>query len=61
VTVEATPGGQASGSVVVEDLRCTCCARDVLEAVRALEGVRSARLDYQDAVLRVEYDLGADR
>ena len=43
-------------SVVVEDLRCTCCAGDVLEAVRALPGVRSARLDYQQAELRVDYD-----
>jgi P-type Cu2+ transporter len=54
VTAEAAAGGQTS--VVVEDLRCTCCAHDVLEAVRALEGVRSARLDYQDAELRVDYD-----
>ena len=56
VTANAPPGGQASASVLVEDLRCTCCAHDVLEAVRALEGVRSARLHYQDAELRVDYD-----
>jgi copper chaperone CopZ len=41
---------------VVEDLPCTCCADDVLEAVRALPGVRSAQLDYQQAELRVDYD-----
>jgi Cu2+-exporting ATPase len=56
VTAYAPPGGRTSGSVVVEDLRCTCCAHAVLEAVRALEGVRSARLDYQDGELRVDYD-----
>ena len=43
-------------TVVVEDLRCTCCAQTVLEAVRALEGVRTARLDYQRAELHVDYD-----
>ncbi|HEX6657242.1 MAG TPA: heavy metal translocating P-type ATPase, partial [Ilumatobacter sp.] len=41
-------------TVAVEDLRCTCCAQDVLEAVRALEGVRSADLDYRQGELRVE-------
>jgi Cu2+-exporting ATPase len=49
-------GGQAFASILVEELRCTCCADDVLAAVRALEGVRSASLDYQDAELRVDYD-----
>ncbi|HZA66444.1 MAG TPA: heavy metal translocating P-type ATPase, partial [Geminicoccaceae bacterium] len=49
-------GGQAFASILVEELRCTCCADDVLAAVRALEGVRSASLDYQDAALRVDYD-----
>jgi Cu2+-exporting ATPase len=43
-------------TVTVEDLRCTCCARDVLDAVRALEGVRCADLDYQQAELRVVFD-----
>jgi P-type Cu2+ transporter len=43
----------------VEDLRCTCCAEDVLEAVRELDGVRSAALDYQRAELRVDYDPAA--
>ena len=42
--------------VGVEDLRCTCCAEDVLEAVRELDGVRSAELDYQRAELQVDYD-----
>ena len=40
----------------VEDLRCPCCAADVVDAVRGLDGVRSAELDYQDGELRVEYD-----
>jgi len=43
----------------VEDLRCTCCAEDVLEAVRELAGVRSAELDYQRAELQVDYDPAA--
>jgi P-type Cu2+ transporter len=43
-------------TLVVEDLRCTCCAEKVLDAVRALEGVRSAELDYQSGELRVRYD-----
>ena len=43
-------------AIGVEDLRCTCCAEDVLEAVRALDGVRSAELDYQRAELRVDRD-----
>ncbi|MGH2962192.1 MAG: heavy metal translocating P-type ATPase, partial [Solirubrobacterales bacterium] len=42
--------------VVVEDLRCTCCAEDVLDAVRRLDGVRSVELDYQRAELRFDYD-----
>jgi Cu2+-exporting ATPase len=42
--------------VGVEDLHCTCCAEDVLEAVQALEGVPAAELDYQGAQLRVDYD-----
>jgi P-type Cu2+ transporter len=46
----------ATATLAVEDLRCTCCANDVLDAVRALDGVRSAELDYQQAALRVEYD-----
>jgi Cu2+-exporting ATPase len=53
-TDQVTPANRTS--VVVEDLRCTCCAEDVLEAVRALEGVRSAELDYQRAELQVEYE-----
>ena len=42
--------------IVVEDLRCTCCADEVVGAVRALAGVRSAALDYQTSQLRVDYD-----
>jgi Cu2+-exporting ATPase len=56
VSPNTAPGGRASASVLVEDLRCTCCADEVLGAVRALDGVRSAQLDYQDAELRVDYD-----
>jgi Cu2+-exporting ATPase len=51
---QVTPASRTS--VVVEDLRCTCCADDVLEAVRALPGVRSAQLYYQQAELRVDSD-----
>ena len=40
----------------MQDLRCTCCAEHVLEAVRSLDGVRSAELDYQQAKLNVEFD-----
>jgi Cu2+-exporting ATPase len=47
---------EARTTVGVEDLRCTCCAEDVLESVRALEGVRSADLDYQRAELHVHLD-----
>ena len=43
-------------TVVVADLRCTCCAQDVVEAVRALDGVRAAELDYQRAEVHLEYD-----
>ena len=49
----------ARTTVTVEDLRCTCCAEDVLKAVRSIEGVRSAELDYQRSKLRVEYDRSA--
>jgi Cu2+-exporting ATPase len=51
---QVTPADRAS--VVVDDLRCTCCAGEVLEAVRAVKGVRSAELDYQHAELQVAYD-----
>src|SRR5215207_731427 len=43
-------------TVVVEDLHCTCCAQDVVDAVRALDGVRSAELDYQRAELQFDLD-----
>jgi P-type Cu2+ transporter len=56
VTTHTEPAAPATGTLVVEDLRCTCCANDVLDAVRALDGVTSAGLDYQRAALRVEYD-----
>ncbi len=42
--------------VTIKDLRCTWCVDDVLKAVRSLEGVRSAELDYQRSELRVDYD-----
>ena len=42
--------------VTVEDLRCTCCAQDILDSVRSLDGVRSAELDYQRSGLRVDHD-----
>ncbi len=53
-----TPESERHAVVVVEDLRCTCCAEAVLDAVRRLDGVRSAELDYQRAELRVEFDPG---
>ncbi|HEV3377449.1 MAG TPA: heavy metal translocating P-type ATPase [Thermoleophilaceae bacterium] len=56
MTADATRRGQVFASCVVEDLRCTCCADALLETVRALDGVRSAQLDYRDAELRVAYD-----
>ena len=49
-------GANVRTTVLVEDLRCTCCADDVVEAVRALRGVRSAELDYQRAELQLELD-----
>ena len=42
-------------TVAIEDLRCTCCADNVLQAVQDLDGVRSARIDYQRGELRVDY------
>jgi P-type Cu2+ transporter len=45
----------STSTVLIEDLRCACCADDVLDAVRAIGGVRSAELDYQRAELRVDY------
>ena len=43
-------------TLVIEDLRCTCCAEDVLDSVRSLGGVRNASLDYQRSELRIDYD-----
>jgi P-type Cu2+ transporter len=40
----------------VVDLRCTCCADQVLEAVRAIPGVGNAALDYPSGRLSVELD-----
>jgi Cu2+-exporting ATPase len=47
---------EARATVAVEGLRCPCCADAVLDAVRGLDGVRSARLDYQRGDLHAEYD-----
>jgi len=56
VSTEAKAMAGRTATVLVEDLRCTCCAEDVLDAVRGVDGVPSAGLDYQRAELRVEYD-----
>jgi Cu2+-exporting ATPase len=40
----------------VLDLRCSCCAEAVLNAVRAVRGVATAELDYQTSRLAVELD-----
>jgi P-type Cu2+ transporter len=56
VTSKAPTIARQTSVVTVEDLRCTCCGESVLEAVRAIEGVRAASLDYQQAELRVDYD-----
>src|SRR5215207_3685434 len=56
MSVDAQAKPDRTTTVVVEDLRCTCCAQDVVEAVRALDGVRSAELDYQRAELRADLD-----
>src|SRR5262245_18602443 len=50
------PAATRQASLLIDDLRCTCCAEEVLDAVRGLEGVRSASLDYQRAELHAEYD-----
>jgi P-type Cu2+ transporter len=50
------PLGRHDLVVGVEDLHCTCCAEDILETVRQLDGVSSARLDYQRDELRLDYD-----
>ena len=54
--VSAQRDVDTTASVLVEDLRCPCCADDVLAAVRSLDGVRAAKLDYQSAELEVDYD-----
>jgi Cu2+-exporting ATPase len=54
----------ASTLVAVDDLRCTCCEDAILGAVRALDGVTAAELDYASATLHVEFDpalLNEDR
>ena len=43
----------------VRDLRCPCCADAVLSAVRAVEGVADAALDYPSGRLVVTLDPGA--
>ena len=45
-----------TAAVSIEDLHCPCCADDVAEAVRSLDGVRAARVDYRRGELRVDYD-----
>src|SRR4051794_39800587 len=45
-----------TATVTVEDLRCICCADDVLRAVTGMDGVRSVDLDYQRGVLHVDFD-----
>ena len=49
-------GAESSATIEVQDLRCTCCAQDVVDAVRGLDGVRSAELDYQRGELHVHHD-----
>jgi Cu2+-exporting ATPase len=53
---DAETSAEARTTISVEDLRCTCCAEDVLESVRALDGVRSADLDYRRAELHLDID-----
>src|SRR4051794_27994822 len=40
----------------VLELRCTCCAEAVLDAVRALPGITRPELDYQSGRLTVDLD-----
>jgi P-type Cu2+ transporter len=54
--VDAQAKRNRTTTVVVEELRCTCCAQDVVDAVLALDGVRSADLDYGRAELQVDLD-----
>jgi Cu2+-exporting ATPase len=42
--------------LVVDDLRCPCCAEIVLDAVRGLPAVASARLDYQTGQLEAAFE-----
>ena len=56
--VSAQRDVDTTASVLVEDLRCPCFADDVLAAVRSLDGVRAAKLDYQRGELEVDYDAG---
>jgi hypothetical protein len=41
-----------SATVLVWDLHCTRCAEDMLEAVQAVDGLRSAKLDYRHPLPR---------
>jgi Cu2+-exporting ATPase len=50
------PAADGRATLFVEDLRCTCCAEDVVDSVSSLDGVRDAALDYQRGELRVAYD-----
>jgi P-type Cu2+ transporter len=45
-----------TSTIVIDDLRCTCCEDDILSAVRELDGVQVAGLDYPSASLHVELD-----
>ena len=45
-----------SSTVVIDDLRCTCCEDAILGAVRAMDGVSTAELDYASATLHVDFD-----
>ncbi|GIK83212.1 MAG: copper-translocating P-type ATPase [Alphaproteobacteria bacterium] len=56
MTVEAAAAESHSAEIEIEDLHCTCCADDVLAAVRSVKGVRSADLAYQDGILRIDFE-----
>ena len=47
-----------SQTLTVEDLRCLCCADDVVVAVERVAGVAHAGVDYQRGLLTVEFGDG---
>lgn len=53
--------GEASERWRVCGLDCPSCAASVESAVREVEGVREARVDYGSGRLEVEFENGADR